>query len=123
MPLNMLEAFLKYEFQLVCPKEVEIITCFVEDDGIGIPAKDLEYIFERFYVVDKGRSREKGGTGLGLSIVKHVAEAHGGQCTWVDSQLGTGVYLFHRFTLPVSFPKYRLRRNFPLLHNWRSFVT
>lgn len=66
----------------------------VEDDGIGIPPEDLPRIFERFYRVDKGRSRETGGTGLGLSIVKHVAEAHGGSVQ-VESRPGAG----SRFTL------------------------
>lgn len=61
----------------------------VEDTGIGIPAEALPRLFERFYRVDKGRSRDEGGTGLGLSIVKHVAQTHGGQVE-VQSRPGAG---------------------------------
>ncbi|MEP7011649.1 MAG: ATP-binding protein [Acidobacteriota bacterium] len=61
----------------------------VEDTGIGIPAEALPRLFERFYRVDKGRSRDEGGTGLGLSIVKHVAQTHGGQVE-VQSRPGQG---------------------------------
>jgi two-component system, OmpR family, sensor histidine kinase SenX3 len=61
----------------------------IQDHGVGIPAKDLERIFERFYRVDPGRARETGGTGLGLSIVRHVAQNHGGTVL-VDSREGEG---------------------------------
>ena len=61
----------------------------VADDGLGIPTRDLSRVFERFYRVDRARSRETGGTGLGLAIVKHVAENHGGSVE-VTSELGRG---------------------------------
>lgn len=61
----------------------------VKDDGPGIPAEAQERIFERFYRVDKARSREQGGTGLGLSIVKHIVHSHSGR-VWVKSEMGKG---------------------------------
>ena len=69
----------------------------IEDDGCGIPAADVPHIFERFYRVDKGRSRELGGTGLGLSIVKHIVQLHGGQVS-AHSVEGEGTRI--EFTLP-----------------------
>jgi two-component system phosphate regulon sensor histidine kinase PhoR len=71
----------------------------VSDTGIGIPADALPRIFERFYRVDKARSREEGGTGLGLAIVKHVAQAHGGRVD-VESDIGRGTTF--RVRLPLS---------------------
>jgi two-component system sensor histidine kinase SenX3 len=68
----------------------------IADQGIGIPSRDLERIFERFYRVDRGRSRETGGTGLGLAIVRHVATNHGGEVR-VESQEGRG----STFTLTI----------------------
>jgi len=71
----------------------------VSDKGTGIPARDLDRIFERFYRSDRGRDRRTGGTGLGLSIVRHVAENHGGDVT-VESREGEGSVF--RLLLPVS---------------------
>lgn len=72
---------------------------YVQDDGPGIPAEALDRVFERFYRVDKARSRDQGGTGLGLSIVKHIVQAHGGE-VWAKSELGKGTTFF--FTLPAT---------------------
>ena len=71
----------------------------VEDFGHGIASEHLYRIFERFYRVDKARSRESGGTGLGLAIVKHIVHAHGGQVR-AESDLGAGAAFY--FTLPLA---------------------
>jgi len=78
------------------PGVVEVAVC---DSGAGIPKADLPRLTERFYRVDKARSRELGGTGLGLAIVKHLVLAHGGELA-IDSELWKGTTV--RFTLPAA---------------------
>jgi two-component system phosphate regulon sensor histidine kinase PhoR len=73
------------------------VDLFVTDNGPGIPPADLPQIFERFYRVEKGRSRETGGTGLGLSIVKHIVQLHAGR-VWAESEEGQGLTI--RLRLP-----------------------
>jgi two-component system phosphate regulon sensor histidine kinase PhoR len=101
---NLLENGLKYAKSgkrirasaRLLPSEVQFT---IQDFGPGIASEHLERIFERFYRVDKARSRESGGTGLGLAIVKHIVQAHGGRI-WAESELGSGAS-FH-FTLPLA---------------------
>ena len=76
----------------------------VRDDGVGIPYNDLPHVFERFYVVDRSRTRESTGTGLGLSIVKQVVEAHGGTVT-ADSEFGFGATVTCVFPTARSLPE------------------
>lgn len=82
----------------------------VEDTGEGIPAHHLDRLFERFYRVDRARSRELGGTGLGLAIVKHLAKAHGGEVT-VESRFGEGtqftIELPRQAAIPLAMAAYR----------------
>jgi two-component system phosphate regulon sensor histidine kinase PhoR len=75
----------------------------IEDSGEGIPAQHLERLFERFYRVDRARSRDLGGIGLGLAIVKHLARAHGGEVS-VSSEVGKGS------TFIIELPRPALRR-------------
>ena len=75
------------------------LNVFVKDTGIGIPKEHIPRLFERFYRVDKARSRELGGTGLGLAIVKHLVQAHGGG-VWVESESGMGSTFW--FSLPYE---------------------
>jgi two-component system sensor histidine kinase SenX3 len=92
--LNLLDNAIKYSgpgdaVEIGASVEADRVAITVRDHGIGIPRRDLERIFERFYRVDRARSRDTGGTGLGLSIVRHVAQAHSGEVT-VDSREGEG---------------------------------
>ncbi|MGM0431814.1 MAG: ATP-binding protein [Spirochaetota bacterium] len=101
--INLIDNAMKYSepgspIRIVCTERAHEVQIDITDTGFGIPQKDLHRIFERFYRIDKGRSREKGGTGLGLSIVKHIASQHDG-AVWVHSTEGEGS------TFSLAFPK------------------
>jgi two-component system phosphate regulon sensor histidine kinase PhoR len=92
--LNLIDNAIKYsrnnsKIEVSAEKTENEVLITVSDEGCGIEKEHLERIFERFYVVDKGRSRKLGGTGLGLSIVKHIAQVHGGHVK-VESTFGQG---------------------------------
>ncbi|MCK9409831.1 MAG: ATP-binding protein [Bacteroidetes bacterium] len=100
--VNLIENAIKYseKFSRVTirlSKQPDRVEITVEDNGIGIAPQHLPRIFERFYRVDKGRSRNVGGSGLGLAIVKHIVEAHGSNIK-VESEVGIGT----RFTFTVN---------------------
>ncbi len=84
----------------IIPAETEVVVA-VEDHGQGIPRTALPRVFERFYKVDRARTRGAGGTGLGLSIARHVVEAHGGRI-WVESEDGVGSTF--SFAIPITGP-------------------
>lgn len=99
--VNVLSNAVKYtpdggEITLTAGKENDMMRISVSDTGLGIPKKDQKRIFERFYRVDKARSRERGGTGLGLAIAKEIIEYHGGTIE-VDSALGKGTTITFTF--------------------------
>lgn len=101
---NLLDNALKYcpegsRVRIVADHDADRVRVAVSDNGAGIGAEHLPRLFERFYRVDAGRSRELGGTGLGLAIVKHLVEAMGGTVA-VDSRLGAGSTF--SFTVPVG---------------------
>ncbi|MBU8684153.1 cell wall metabolism sensor histidine kinase WalK [Bacillus haynesii] len=103
---NIISNALKYSpegghitFSVAVNEEEELLYISVKDEGVGIPRKDMEKIFERFYRVDKARTRRLGGTGLGLAIAKEMVQAHGGDI-WADSIEGKGTTI--TFTLPYK---------------------
>ncbi len=101
---NLLNNALKYtapegKINISAKGQGRFIKVLIEDNGSGIPEDELPRVFERFYRVEKNRSRDYGGTGLGLSIARKVVEAHGGKI-WIDSSTGLGTRVW--FTLPVA---------------------
>ena len=92
---NLIENAINYspdstQVAIVLTCKDKLVEISVTDQGIGIPEKEIERIFERFYRVDPARSRETGGTGLGLSIVKHIITKHGGEISvWSSENVGS----------------------------------
>jgi len=101
---NLIENALKYakdgkQIRIGARRLENEVEFHVQDFGPGIASEHLDRIFERFYRIDKARSRDSGGTGLGLAIVKHIVQAHGGHLR-AESELGSGTTF--RFTLPIT---------------------
>ncbi len=102
--INLLDNAIKFSepggtIHVVAKSEKDVVVIQVQDQGVGIPRQHLPRIFERFYRVDKARSRDLGGSGLGLAIVKHIAQLHGGSVA-VTSTVGEGSIF--SIQLPVS---------------------
>lgn len=92
--INLLDNAIKYtppdgKIIIRCRRRESRVVTTITDTGMGIPHESIPRVFERFYRVDKARSRDRGGTGLGLAIVKHIVESHGGE-VFVDSEIGKG---------------------------------
>ena len=105
--MNMISNAIKYthdggRIRVTAGVKGEEVFCTVRDNGVGIPKEDVDRVFERFYRVDKARSRESGGTGLGLSIAYEIVQRHQGTIK-VESQKGKGTTITVR--LPVGGPK------------------
>jgi len=105
--INMVTNAIKYTkdggtIRITAGEKKGMVWCTVKDNGIGIPKQDINKVFDRFYRVDKARSRESGGTGLGLSIAREIAIRHGGDMS-IQSDLGQGTAI--TVTLPVGGPK------------------
>lgn len=106
--VNLLDNAVKYtpqelkHIKITCEVVADTVMIAVEDQGEGIPSSEISRVFERFYRVDKARSRQTGGSGLGLAIVKHLVENHGGQVA-VESVVGQGSRFY--FTLPLYQPE------------------
>lgn len=101
--INLIDNAIKYtpkggQVEVALNSDSQWVILIVRDNGMGIPKEDLERIFERFYRVDKARTRQMGGTGLGLSIVRHIVKAHAGQID-VVSEVGVGTTFTVKFNL------------------------
>ena len=101
--VNLIDNSIKYtkesgRIEILLYEQDQAVRVIVQDNGIGIPKEHRDRVFERFYRVDKARSRELGGTGLGLSIVKHIVLAHNGSIA-IESELNKGT------KVSVTFPK------------------
>jgi len=96
--VNLIDNAIKYsneagQIKIYILEHQNEITITIQDNGIGIPEEDIDRVFERFYRVDKARSRELGGTGLGLGIAKHIVLAHNGQIR-IESEINKGTKVF-----------------------------